>query len=392
MGSIKGDLDVLGLADLLQLLVQHRRIGTLIVSDGDSRKSMHFGQEGLLLLSTGERKGPRLGEMLLLTKRLTFPQVARALESQKQWKVPFGESVVRLGYLPQEEISQALLEQFEEELCDLFFWSGATFEFIEGPPPQIFRDPDQPVAVITRDVSGLILEAMRRIDEWRQFNAQIGGERTVFALTDTIGKHTTDYAEDPFIGMVAQFIDGKNPVEAIVREAGVSRFQVFRILARLLQDGSIQRSVESATGVLQRVDAKLPSAPTVLVVSSAQQFRQNLCDALRASGYNVVLASHAESALDTMKRYAISLLLLDVPYPIKTGLATLAQLRQATDRPILALSPPNHAVQLRLRATGARECVARPFAMEPLIEQVKALVEADSEAPPPLPAGGAPQS
>jgi CheY-like chemotaxis protein len=256
MGTILGDLDVIGLADLLQLLVQHQRVGALSVFDKESRKVIYFGNDGLMLLSTGQRKGPRLGEMLLLTKRLTFPQVARGLESQKQWGVHFGEAVVRLGYLPREAVNEAILEQVEEELCDLFFWTGAAFEFVEGPPPPIFQEPDQPVAVLKRDVSGLILEAMRRIDEWKQFNHVLGGGQTVFALTDQIQAKAAAYASDPVIGMVVQSINGQNTIDAVVEEAGVSRFQVFRILVVLLHDGCLQRiSPEPAAGAAGKAAA-----------------------------------------------------------------------------------------------------------------------------------------
>jgi CheY-like chemotaxis protein len=258
MGTIKGDLDVLGLADLLQILVQHRKIGTLTVHDQYSRKLLYFGTDGMMMLSTGERKGPRLGEMLLLTRQLSFPQVARALEGQKQWSVHFGEAVVRLGYLPRETIFEAILIQVEEEICDMFFWTGAAFEFVQGPPPPIFEDPEQPVAILKRDVSGLILEAMRRLDEWRTYDQMLGGGNAVYGVTDQIQSRSAEYTADPVIPIVVQAIDGQRAIDDVVTEAGVSRFLVYSVLARLLQDGCLQRV--GATGTTTRVTIVAPSA------------------------------------------------------------------------------------------------------------------------------------
>jgi CheY-like chemotaxis protein len=274
MGIIKGDLDLLGLADLLQVFVQHRKIGTLTVFDQYSRKLLYFGTDGMMLLSTGERKGPRLGEMLLLTKQLSFPQVARALESQKQWGVHFGEAVVRLGYLPRETIFEAILVQVEEELCDMFFWTGATFEFVEGPPPAIFEDPDQPVAILKRDVSGLILEAMRRVDEWHAYDQQLGGGAAVYGVSDQISTRSAGYASDPLIAIVLQAVDGQRTIDEVVTEAGVSKFLVYGVLARLLQDGCLQRAGQTVRIAAPATDATAPAAVTAAPAAAPEPHAQ----------------------------------------------------------------------------------------------------------------------
>jgi CheY-like chemotaxis protein len=428
MGTIKGDLDVLGLADLLQILMQHRRVGTLTVADAQSQKLIHFGSGGIMLLSSGERKGPRLGEMLLLTKQLSFPQVARALESQKQWNVHFGEAVVRLGYLPREVIFEAILVQIEEELCDMFFWTGATFEFVEGPPPPIFEDPEQPVAILQRDVSGLILEAMRRVDEWHQYNQQLGGGGSVYMLTDQIQSRAAEYASDPVIALIAQTLDGQHTIDEAVADSGVSRFLVYGILARLYQDGCLQKvaapaasasapppvaaaapaaPAPSAATPPQAPDAAAPAAkkspagsktrvtrrtvkvqapeatpspataasaepPTILVLSPVAKSRQILCDALKNAGYQTVGASQESTAIDTLKRKPVNLVLLDTPIPPKGARKVMAEIRQATQVPIVVLVPSASVdTYPQLLQAGARECFAKNLPTKDFLEGLK---------------------
>lgn len=415
MGILQGDLDVLGLADLLQLLVQQRKVGTLTVYDAQSKKILHFGTDGMLLLSTGERKGPRLGEMLLLTKQLTFPQIARALESQKQWGVHFGEAVVRLGYLPRETIFAAILVQVEEELCDMFFWTGAAFTFEEGPPPAIFEDPEQPVAILKRDVSGLILEAMRRVDELRSYDQMLGGGQTVYAVTDQIASHAADYAADPVIAIVVQCIDGQRTVDEAVDEAGVSRFIVFSVFARLLQDGCIQRVTggeepaaagaeapadrEAAAGPAPSGDAKpqtkrmsggktrvtkrtarmtapaggaAAEPPGILILSPTPRNRQILGDALKDAGWQSFGASQQATAMELIKRRSIHLLLVEAPSNPKTARKLIADLKAATDAPILVLASSKNADSYeQFLQAGARECFAKTLPAEQLLSGIR---------------------
>ena len=238
---IEGDMDVLGLVGLLPILLSHQRVGTLTVHDADSRRIIHLSPDGLLMISTGKRKGPRLGEMLVATKRLTFAQVTRALQYHKTEGLPFGEAAVRLGYISHEDLFRAIFEQIEEELCDLFLWTGAAFDFVEEPPSAVFSEPGQPVAVLRTDLQALTLEAMRRADEWRQYDGYLGGGRAVYALTDRLDALAEAYAIDPVFAIVTQCVDGRRAVDEVVNESGLSRFLVYTILARLLQDGCLKR-------------------------------------------------------------------------------------------------------------------------------------------------------
>jgi CheY-like chemotaxis protein len=442
MGTIQGDMDVLGLADLLQILMQHRRTGTLAVADAQSKKLIHFGSDGIMLLSSGERKGPRLGEMLLLTKQLSFPQVARALESQKQWNVHFGEAVVRLGYLPREVVFEAVLVQIEEELCDMFFWTGATFEFVEGPPPPIFEDPEQPVAILKRDVSGLILEAMRRVDEWHQYNQLLGGGQSVYALTDGIQARATEYASDPVIALIAQTLDGQRSIDEAVEDSGVSRFLVYGILARLFQDGCLQKISAppaaasspppaavpapakaatpaapasakpapppetpaapaaskkpvpgSKTKVTRRTvkiappaDAAGAESPTVLVVSTVTRTRQILCDTLRNAGYQTVGASQDTTAIDALKRRPVNLILLDSPLPPKGVRKVMAEIKQVSQTPMIVLVPSASVDNYpQLLQAGARECFAKNLPTKNFLEGLKRHLKAPAAVATPSP-------
>ena len=80
MGGFRGDLSTLGLADIFQTLSNSQKEGTLVVGDGESRKCIYFGKEGLSLLSLGSRKGLRICDLLLKAGKISPDQLKDLLE------------------------------------------------------------------------------------------------------------------------------------------------------------------------------------------------------------------------------------------------------------------------------------------------------------------------
>ena len=88
--SFKGDLSTIGLAEVFQMISMSQKEGTLVVVDSDSRKTIYFGPSGIRLLSTGRRKGQRLGDMLVRAGKLAEEQLGDALENAKIQKKRVG--------------------------------------------------------------------------------------------------------------------------------------------------------------------------------------------------------------------------------------------------------------------------------------------------------------
>ena len=132
--GLKGDLSTIGLAEVFQMISLSQKEGTLVVEDRESRKCIYFGSQGVQLLSTGSRKGMRIGDMLVRSGKITDSDLADALENAKIQKRRIGEILVENGLVKNQDIEELVRTQVEEEIYDLFLWRRATFEFIEGPP------------------------------------------------------------------------------------------------------------------------------------------------------------------------------------------------------------------------------------------------------------------
>src|SRR5882672_10569651 len=95
--SFKGDLSTIGLGEVFQMISMSQKEGTLIVQDSESRKCVFFGATGVQLLSSGKRKGLKIGDMLLRAGNVTEAQLEDALENGRIQRKMVGEVLVESG-------------------------------------------------------------------------------------------------------------------------------------------------------------------------------------------------------------------------------------------------------------------------------------------------------
>jgi outer membrane protein assembly factor BamB/tetratricopeptide (TPR) repeat protein len=238
--SFKGDLSTIGLAEVFQMISMSQKEGTLIVQDSESRKSIYFGSTGVKLVSTGKRKGLRLGDILLRSGRISEAQLEEALENSKIQRKLLGEILVEAGVVSDPEIQQLVREQIEEEIYDLFLWKKANFEFIEGPASEGLRDVDAPVTRLTFDVNGLLLEAVRRADEWALINQKLPSLDSIFVFSGEEERREEEQSAPDSVRRVARLLDGQTSVAEIVESLGVSRFEACKAVSELFDRGRIR--------------------------------------------------------------------------------------------------------------------------------------------------------
>src|SRR5436190_1400065 len=112
MGKIRGDVDAIGIAGLLQVLSMARCEGVLQVSQNLSRKSIRFSPAGMRILSSGKHDHP-LGEILVRSGKVTREQIGEALTDQKNTGVHLGVTLVRRKLLSKADAEAALKEQID---------------------------------------------------------------------------------------------------------------------------------------------------------------------------------------------------------------------------------------------------------------------------------------
>ncbi|HVS02235.1 MAG TPA: DUF4388 domain-containing protein [Thermoanaerobaculia bacterium] len=164
--SIHGNLATMELAELLQWVSQGRKTGTLVVADERVAKRIFFrGGKVIAAASTDPRE--HLGHFLVRHGMVDEEQLAAAVRRQERENKLLGVLLVDSGVLTAEELDAILRLRVEENIFQLFEWSQGNFRFLEGELPQ------QEMAPIALEVTGLVLEASRRQDEWQRIRTAI---------------------------------------------------------------------------------------------------------------------------------------------------------------------------------------------------------------------------
>ena len=163
----------MALADILQWVSQGRKTGTLHINRGAVEKRISFSG-GSIHSSWSNDPRESLGQFLVRERLVTEEQLFRTLLSQESEGRPLGARLVEDGVLRDEDLLRMLTHKAEETIYDLFHWTEGHFEFKDG---ELARNT--PFAV-DLDVTSVIMEGVRRVDEWERMREVIPSTGSTF--------------------------------------------------------------------------------------------------------------------------------------------------------------------------------------------------------------------
>lgn len=114
----------------------------------------------------------------------------------------------------------------------------------------------------------------------------------------------------------------------------------------------------------------------ILVAEDDNAVRQSLERALRLEGYQVLMSSNGEQALEIASVTPPDLYILDVMMPILDGLSVCRILRRQGDKTPILILTARHQVSDRVSGldAGADDYLAKPFALDELLARIRALL------------------
>jgi len=171
--SLSGNLRTMSLPDILQWIAQGRKTGTLHLSRGAVQKRLSF-KDGSIFTSWSNDPRESLGQFLVSQGFVTEEQLFRALLAQENEGRLIGSILVDAGILSEPNLARALRAKTEESIYDLFLWPEGDFQF---------KDDELPENVhfhINTPVQGLLLEGIRRVDEWARIKRVFPSMRVTF--------------------------------------------------------------------------------------------------------------------------------------------------------------------------------------------------------------------
>ncbi|GLT00418.1 DNA-binding response regulator [Sphingobium jiangsuense] len=119
------------------------------------------------------------------------------------------------------------------------------------------------------------------------------------------------------------------------------------------------------------------TAPSILVVDDDPGMRVLLSNLLRRSGFHVVTAADREEMVEMLEVRSISLILLDVMLPGRSGFDICREIREGGwgDIPVIIISARGEeADQVAGLELGADDYIAKPFGHSEVLARVRAVL------------------
>lgn len=242
---LRGELQSVDLAHVLQMLVLNQKAGTLEIVHEGARRPLWFTSAGILVPHEADLLGHRAVQSLVRRGILTGDQVKRARHNMSVLKKDLPETLVEMKCISEEDRIRAFRGMLEEDAYELFFLKDGSFEFRdELPDAAASYDPR-----LALSANGVIMEAARRIDEWEYIRTLVASEGDILDRVQPYDE-LTEEEKDGEGKAVYEAIDGVRNVAGIISVTHMPRFQVFRKLAILVDSGVVE--AVPVEGLLER--------------------------------------------------------------------------------------------------------------------------------------------
>ncbi len=242
MPGLRGDLRVVPLAEVLQLLDVQEQSGVLTVERTGARVEIYFRRGRVdQAIADGVPDEFLLGRFVTDAELMTRGDFEGFLESRGTGGGGrlIGQQLVKLGHLAETDLKSCLTRQSSELIYEILRWRHGRFRFAAGkelPPPVID-------AALALDVEAVLMEGYRRVDEWHLIERAIDNFDLVFLRNeDSVAQMGRGRLTREELA-VLELVNGKNTVKDIVRKSRMGSFEVSKMLYRLLSIKLVRRRV-----------------------------------------------------------------------------------------------------------------------------------------------------
>ncbi len=242
--GLRGDLRVVPLAEVLQLLDVQEQSGILTVERSGARVDIYFRRGRVdQAIADGVPEEFLLGRFVLDAELMQRSDLESFLESRANKSGPMGrligQQMVKLGFFSEADLKTCLTKQSSELIYEILRWRHGRFRFAAGLelPPSVID------AALGLDVEAVLMEGYRRVDEWHLIERAIDNFDVVFLRNeDSVAQMGRGRLTREELA-VLEAVNGKNTVKDIIRKSRMGSFEVSKMLYRLLSIKLVRRRV-----------------------------------------------------------------------------------------------------------------------------------------------------
>jgi hypothetical protein len=296
--ALRGTLKDFALPDIFQLIGMQRKTGLLTLKSERETVTVVF-ENGMVVMadSTVRRLDDLLGNVLVRQGKLKKQDLDDALSQQRVSMQRLGYILTNQGYIDTDALKAALAEQVQQIVFRVFRWKDGQYDFDTSATIDYDRRQVTPVST-----DHILMEGIRRVDEWPIIEKRIPSMRMVFrplvaqdqiqtgasgsgsggasleAAFDALDDKDAQ-AKPPSDGVVLSetessvyaLLDGKRAIVDVVELTGLSDFDVSRVIFDLIERNIVepvghQRDATVAREKVAKATTTSPALGIVLLV------------------------------------------------------------------------------------------------------------------------------
>ena len=277
---LSGRLEENSLPRILNRLHEIKGSGTLALTREGVVKNLYL-KSGAIIFASSTYEGDRLGEILLKVGKISVKQYEMASKVIKQTGKRLGGVLVELGYLRPKDLFWGVKHQVQEIVCSLFSWTDGEYQFKPGDAPS------GEVITLHMSTANLILQGVKRIDDWTRISRGIPRLDGVLRVTSNPLRLYQDVDMSEEERHIISLFDGKRTIKEAFESSNMGDFEALKAVYVLYSIGLLENGRAEGAGPAPREEkrpagaAERPLDKTTLHKAFIDSKGQNYYEILR---------------------------------------------------------------------------------------------------------------
>ncbi len=229
--ALSGSLREFSLSEILQLLSSQRKTGCLRVSRGAEARVVYLLEGRIAAVrDRGMNADDPMSGFLRRIHRLSEEQMRGISSIHSESGRDLVDLLLNGRYLEREELTLLYERLVLDVLHEIISWDDGVYSFANGNPPET-------VLPISLSTESMLMEAVRRTDEMRRYQATLSDPGLVLGLKELPDPDASlSEEEKELFGLV----DGRRTLGELVAESPLNEYEAFEALFRLVEAGWIE--------------------------------------------------------------------------------------------------------------------------------------------------------
>ncbi|MCD6245462.1 DUF4388 domain-containing protein [candidate division WOR-3 bacterium] len=231
---LKGSLREFHVPDILQLIASQQKTGVLTIEHFNDRISIGF-RNGFIsaAIKNKNHELEKIDTYLIASGKLSQEQYQKILDEHRTTGINLNDLLIKEHILTEDDIKDVIQFKIQEIIDEAMQWEEGVYNF--QPNIAIYTNSKIKISMNTQ---GIILESLRRIDEWPKISAEFPDNRIIV-------KKTKEAIDEDEIGpeelIVFKLIDNNKSIFELMQSSGLGKFRTYSALYNLYHMGLVEK-------------------------------------------------------------------------------------------------------------------------------------------------------